>query len=95
MVKQSWLENGAVYGYRKTYHDLSDLEEAYGKHRVAKLMKREGLRSQTSYQHHKGHYGGKSPLAAPNTLARQFKVPDPNISWVTDITYIRTQERWL
>lgn len=32
---------------------------------------------------------------APNTLARQFKVPAPNISWMTDITYIRTQEGWL
>ncbi|OKP34761.1 transposase, partial [Aeromonas allosaccharophila] len=40
-------------------------------------------------------YGGKSTQAAPNTLARQFKVPAPNLSWVTDITYIRTQEGWL
>ncbi|WP_265463424.1 DDE-type integrase/transposase/recombinase, partial [Aeromonas salmonicida] len=47
------------------------------------------------YQRRKGHYGGKSPQAAPNTLARQFKVPAPNLSWVTDITYIRTQEGWL
>ncbi|WP_263975066.1 IS3 family transposase [Aeromonas jandaei] len=38
---------------------------------------------------------GKNPQAAPNTLARQFNVPAPNISWVTDITYIRTQEGWL
>ena len=35
------------------------------------------------YQRRKGHYGGKSSLAAPT------------ISWVTDITYIRTQEGWL
>lgn len=46
-----------------------------------------------------GHFyiGGdsKSPQAAPNMLARQFKTPAPNISWATDITYIRTQEGWL
>ena len=95
LVKQSWLESGAVYGYRKIHRDLRDAGEACGKHRVAKLMKREGLRSQTGYQRRKGHYGGKSPQTAPNTLARQFKVPAPNISWVTDITYIRTQEGWL
>ncbi|KIQ81998.1 transposase [Aeromonas sp. L_1B5_3] len=95
LVKQSWLESGAVYGYRKIHRDLRDGGEACGKHRVAKLMKREGLRSQTGYQRRKGHYGGKSPLVAPNTLARQFKVPAPNLSWVTDITYIRTQEGWL
>ncbi|HAT2497352.1 MULTISPECIES: IS3 family transposase [Aeromonas] len=95
LVKQSWLESGAVYGYRKIHRDLRDAGEGCGMHRVAKLMTREGLRSQTGYQRRKGHYGGKSTQAAPNTLARQFKVPAPNISWVTDITYIRTQEGWL
>lgn len=77
LVKQSWLESGAVYGYRKIHRDLRDLEEVCGKHRVAKLMRREGLRSQTGYQRRKGYYGNKSPQAAPNTLARQFKVPAP------------------
>ncbi|MGY3949401.1 IS3 family transposase [Aeromonas allosaccharophila] len=95
LVRQSWLESGAVYGYRKIHRDLRDAGEACCKHRVAKLMRREGLRSQTGYQRRKGHYGGKSTQAAPNTLARQFKVPAPNLSWVTDITYIRTQEGWL
>lgn len=95
LVKQSWLESGAVYGYRKIHRDLRDLRdlgEACGKLRVSKLMKREGLRSQTGYQSRKGHYGGKSTQATPNTLGRQFKVLAPNISWATDITYIRTQE---
>ena len=55
LVKQSWLESGAVYGYRKIHCDLRDLGEACGKHRVAKLMKREGLRSQTGYQRRKGY----------------------------------------
>lgn len=95
MVKQSWLESGAVYGYRKIHRDLRDLGEACDKHRVAKLMKREGLRSQTGYQHRKGIMEVRSPQAAPNTLARRFKVPAPNISWVTGITHIRIQEGWL
>jgi transposase InsO family protein len=30
--------------------------------------------------------------AAPNILDRQFTVPQPNRSWVSDITYIRTSE---
>lgn len=77
LVKQSWLGSGAVYGYRKIHRDRRDAGEACGKHRVAKLMRREGLRSQTGYQRRKGHYGGKSPQAAPNTLARQFKTPAP------------------
>ena len=34
-------------------------------------------------------------MVAPNHLKRQFKVDEPNQSWVTDITYIRTHEGWL
>lgn len=35
------------------------------------------------------------PLAgAPNVLARRFAVPAPDAAWVTDITYLWTQEGW-
>mgnify|MGYP003871979223 CR=1 FL=1 len=40
-------------------------------------------------------YGGKPTMASPNYLARQFNVSEQNKVWVTDITYIRTYERWL
>lgn len=49
LIKQSWLESGGVYGYRKITHDLRDLGERCGKHRVYRLMKREGLRAQVGY----------------------------------------------
>lgn len=94
-IKQSWLESGGVYGYRKIHRDLRDLGEQCGKHRVARLMKLEGLRSQTGYKRRKGHYGGRAGTTAENTLDRQFTVSEPNRSWVTDITYIRTHEGWL
>jgi len=91
LVNQTWLESGGVYGYRKIHHDLRDLDEACGKHRVARLMKQEGLRSQTGYMRCKGHYDGQAQLAATNTLARQFKT----LATLMDITYIRTHEGWL
>ena len=34
-------------------------------------------------------------MAYPKWLSRQFSVDQPNQSWVTDITYIRTHEGWL
>lgn len=95
LIKHSWLESGAVYGYRKVHDDLRELGEACGKHRVARLMRAEGLRSQTGYRRRPGRYGGKPPVAAPNHLAQQFNVTEPNKVWVTDITYIRTYEGWL
>ena len=92
---QAWLESGGVYGYRKLTLDMRDLGERCGKHRVARLLKREGLRSQTGYGRRPGVRGGKPVVVTPNHLQRQFKVAEPNQSWVTDITYIRTHEGWL
>lgn len=95
LLKQAWLESGGVYGYRKLTLDMRDLGERCGKHRVARLLKREGLRSQTGYRRRPGVRAGKPAVVAPNHLQRQFKVAQPNQSWVTDITYIRTHEGWL
>ncbi|WP_172432535.1 IS3 family transposase [Metapseudomonas otitidis] len=95
LIKHAWLESGGVYGYRKIHDDLRELGEACGKHRVARLMRLEGLRSQIGYRRRPGHYGGKPPAASPNHLERRFNVTEPNKVWVTDITYIRTYEVWL
>jgi len=95
LIKQAWLESGGVYGYRKIHDDLRELGESCGRHRVARLMRLEKLRSQTGYRRRPGYYGGKPTVASPNRLERQFKVAEPNKVWVTDITYIRTYEGWL
>ena len=94
LIKQFWLESGGVYGYRKITGDLRDEGERCGKHRVYRLMKQDGLRSQTGYRRRSGAYG-KPAVVAPNQLAQQFDVKAPNQAWVTDITYIRTHEGWL
>ncbi|MEN3033303.1 IS3 family transposase, partial [Chromobacterium amazonense] len=94
-IKQAWLESGGVYGYRKVHDDLRAQGERCGKHRVARLMRQEGLRSQTGYHRRPGHYHGRPAVVAPNHLQRQFTVDAPNLVWVTDITYIRTHEGWL
>lgn len=95
LIKHAWLESGGIYGYRKIHQDLREIGEACGKHRVARLMHREGLRSQTGYRRRPGHYGGKPAVVSPNHLDRKFDVAAPNVAWVTDITYIRTYEGWL
>ena len=95
LIKHSWLESGGIYGYRKIHDDLREHGEQCGRHRVARLMRQEGLRSQTGYRRRPGRYGGKPPVASPNHLERRFNVTEPNKVWVTDITYIRTYEGWL
>jgi putative transposase len=95
LIKQFWLESGGVYGYRKIHVDLREFGERCGKHRVARLMRTEGLRAQVGYHRRPRHHGGCPAVVAPNHLNQQFDVAEPNQVWVTDITYIRTQEGWL
>jgi putative transposase len=49
-IKQAWLASGTIYGYRKIHDDLQDLGIACGEQRVYRLMKAEGLKSQTGYR---------------------------------------------
>ena len=95
LIKHAWLENGGVYGYRRVHNDLRELGESCCRHCVARLIREEGLRSQTGYRQRPGYYGGRPTVASPNRLERQFDVGEPNKVWVTDIIYIRTYEGWL
>lgn len=94
LIKHAWLESGGVYGYRKITHDLRDLGECCGKHRVYRLMRQEGLRAQVGYRRRAYRYG-RPAVVATNRLEQNFDVAAPNHVWVTDITYIITHEGWL
>ena len=58
-------------------------------------MRTEGLQAQRGYKRKNNYGGGDLSTVAPNLLKREFNVEKPNTVWVTDITYIRTQEGWL
>jgi transposase InsO family protein len=60
--------------------------------RIARLARLAGIKAQIGYKRRPGSYGGKPSVVVDNTLARQFDVDAPDRAWVTDITYIRTQE---
>jgi len=94
LIKQFWFESGGIYGYRKIHSDLRDHGESCGENRVYRLMKNAGLKAQVGYRKPM-HRGGSSHIVAPNRLQRQFTPEQPDQSWVTDITYIRTHEGWL
>ena len=78
LIKQSWLENGSVYGYRKVTDDLPDIGTKCGKHRVYKLMKQAKLASQCGYNCRPYMRSGLVAQAAPNRLEQNFTVPQSN-----------------
>jgi putative transposase len=94
LIQQAWVASGKVYGYRKLHDDLLDQGESCSENRVARLASLAGIAAQIGYRRRPGQYGGKPAVVADNTLDRQFEVDAPDRVWVTDITYIKTHERW-
>ena len=92
LLHKAWTESGKVYGYRKLHDDLIEQGEILCPNRVARLAQLAGIKAQIGYKRRPGSYGGKPSVVVDNTLDRQFDVGAPDTVWVTDITYIRTQE---
>ena len=91
-IKQFWLESGGHYGYRNIHMDLQQAKITCGRDRVLRLMQQERLKAQRGYRKPRGYYRGSMSTAAANHLNRAFIVDEPNQWWVSDITYIHTQE---
>jgi len=63
--------------------------------RVARLRSLAGIAAQVGHRRRPGCYGGKPAMDAENRLEQRFHASLPDQTWVTDITYIKTQEGWL
>ena len=67
-----------------------------GLNRVARLMRENGLcvRPRRGYRH-TTTVRDPAHAVAPNTLDRDFTASAPNEKWVTDVTFVPTDEGWL
>src|SRR5512134_3602497 len=94
LIRASFNASHGIYGAPRVFLDLREAGETCSKHRVARLMRQNGLRALHGYRTRRISTGKPSVLI-PNVLQRNFTVSRPNIAWVTDITYIRTWQGWL
>ncbi|HKC94334.1 MAG TPA: IS3 family transposase, partial [Nitrospira sp.] len=88
-------DHDGVVGSPRIWEDLRDAGERCGRHRVARLMRRAGLRGVPQRRRWRRKAAGVPPAGTQNHLERDFTATAPNTKWVTDITYIRTAEQWL
>ncbi len=66
-----------------------------GKNRVARIMRKHGWRAKGARKF-KATTNSKHNLpVAPNLLQQNFEANRPNQKWVSDLTYIWTEEGWL
>ena len=93
-IRTFYQASNGVYGSPRVHRDLREDGERCGEHRVARLMRINGLRAIRGYK--KPRYKtGKPAVVAPNRLEQNFSVAAPDRVRATDITYIRTFEGWL
>jgi putative transposase len=88
-------ESRETYGSPSIWDALIKQGHCVGEHRVARLMRVEGIRAKTVKKWRATTQSNPRLPVAENTLNRQFTVAQPNQVWAGDITYIWTMEGWL
>ena len=95
LVKNEFFENKQIPGAKKIAAKLSSVEEPVNTKAVAKIMRENHWKSKT-IKKYKATTNSKHDLpVAENILNRDFSSDAPNNKWVSDITYIATDEGWL
>ena len=88
-------ESRETYGSPSIWDALLKQGHGVGEHRIARLMRQEGIRAKTVKKWRATTQSNHRLPVAENTLNRQFTVEHPNRVWAGDITYVWTTEGWL
>ena len=88
-------ESRQTYGSPSIWDALIKRGHGVGEHRVARLMRVEGIRAKTVKKWRVTTQSTHRLPVAANTLNRQFTVTQPNRVWAGDLTYVWTTEGWL
>lgn len=95
-IRALFEKNRESYGSPRITAALRQAGRCCNPKRVARLMRENGLQGRSRRRHRvvttDSQHG--EPLA-PNRLAQRAPCTAPDQAWVTDITYVPTQEGWL
>lgn len=91
-IKTIYFKRKQRYGSPRITMDLQAKEIKVSRVTVAKYMKQMGLRSKLGRKFRTTTDSKHSYRIMENVLKREFKVTEPSKVWVSDITYIHTQE---
>jgi putative transposase len=94
-IREVHAASDGVMGSPRIHGELRYEGLRCGRHRVARLMKADGLQGIPQRRRWAKKASGARPESVTNHLARDFTADEPNTKWVTDITFVRTAEGWL
>lgn len=95
LIREEHEKSRGTYGAPRIHAALKKREETCGLHRVERLMREAGVRSKMRRKWQRTTDSKHTYPVAPNILDQDFTASAPNQVWVSDITYIPTDEGWL
>jgi putative transposase len=94
-IKAAHKRTRQTYGAERLQHELAEHGVRVGICRLKRIRRKLGLYCKQKRKF-KATTDSKHKLpVAENMLKQQFKVYEPNTVWVSDITYVSTDEGWL
>lgn len=94
-IKDIFDEEKSRSGARRITKILNREGQMVSRRRVSKLMVLQGLRAKACRKYKATTNSNHKLPVAPNLLQQNFIAGRPNEKWVSDITYIWTDEGWL
>ena len=94
-IKEIHKSSREVYGSPRVHAEMKKQGESCSRKRVAKLMREEKIRAKTKKVKKMTTKLNEKTKASKNHLDQNFITECPDKVWVSDITYVATQEGWL
>jgi putative transposase len=89
-VRRVHETNFGVYGARKVWRQLGREGVAVARCTVERLMRRMGLQGAVRGKATRTSIADKATPCPADKVNRQFRAPQPNVLWVSDVTYVAT-----
>lgn len=93
-IQEIHAKSHRIYGSPQITKNLPPEQKA-SRGRVARLMRTHGIRSKVAKKYKATTNSNHNLPVAENLLNQDFNASKPNEKWLTDITYIATEEGWL
>ncbi|MET0069278.1 MAG: IS3 family transposase [Candidatus Thiodiazotropha sp.] len=94
-IQRIHIEVMETYGSPRMHVELLDRGYRLSRGRVERIMSFHGIQAKQSKRHRRTYIHREGQQPEPNLLNRQFRAKRPNQKWVSDITFIETNQGWL
>jgi transposase InsO family protein len=94
-IKAAHQRGRGTYGTLRIKDELAGEGIEAGRDRIRRLRKKLGLTSKNKKKYKATTDSNHKMPVAANLLGQKFEASEPNKIWVSDITYVATDEGWL